>query len=322
MRTGKELILATKEYVKEDKAKSWFHIVVTLIMMGGFLTLTTLPINIFIRIGASIFAGFSIVRMFIIYHDFLHKNILHKNLLATIIMKTYGILVLTPPSIWKRTHDYHHKHNSKLFSASVGSYPVMTKNKFLQATPREKFEYLAVRHPLTILFGYITMFVYGMCIQSFMADRKKHWDALIALSLHAVFIGLALYLSGWVTLVLAILLPSFVSSAIGSYLFYAQHNFPGAIYNSNEDWNYLDAALGSSSYMVMPPVVQWFTCNIGLHHIHHVNAHIPFYRLPEVMKKFPEFQHPHTTSLSPAEIWRCLRLKLWDVEKHRMVGLA
>ncbi len=113
----------------------------------------------------------------------------------------------------------------------------------------------------------------------------------------------------------------FIASAIGSYLFYAQHNFPDVAFNDNAGWTYEKAALESSSYLRTGPIMGWFTGNIGYHHIHHLNHKIPFYRLPEVLRAMPELRSPKTTSLHPAEILRCLRLKVWDVEAQRMVGV-
>jgi omega-6 fatty acid desaturase (delta-12 desaturase) len=321
MRVGRELILATKEFVKEDKLISWIHLVMALVLLTISLAFSFLNINIFLRIICSLLSGFLMVRMFIIYHDFLHRTILQRSYPAKVVMYIYGILILSPPSIWKRTHDYHHKNNSKLFSASIGSYPIMTKSKFLSTTPRERFEYLAVRHPMTILFGYIFMFIYGLCIQSFIANPRLHKDSLLALIIHFSVIGLTLYFGGWLCLVLGIFVPFFISSAMGSYLFYAQHNFPGASFSNNQDWSYISAAMDSSSYMEMNPVMRWFTGNIGYHHIHHVNAHIPFYRLRETMRKIPEFQSAKRTSLSPIAIYHCLNLKVWDPETHQMMGL-
>ena len=113
--------------------------------------------------------------------------------------------------------------------------------------------------------------------------------------------------------------PHFVASAIGCYLFYAQHNFPTVSFTDKAGWTYEKAALTSSSFMRMNGFMAWVTANIGYHHVHHLNARIPFYRLPEVMRALPELQEAKTTSLHPAEIWRCLRLKVWDVAAQRMV---
>jgi omega-6 fatty acid desaturase (delta-12 desaturase) len=133
-------------------------------------------------------------------------------------------------------------------------------------------------------------------------------------------IGVLLTFSlGWQALLLTQLVPHFIACAFGSYMFYAQHNFPDVSFNDAAGWTYEKAAMVSSSFMRTNRIMAWFTGNIGYHHIHHLNARIPFYRLPEVLKKIPELQTPKTTSLNPMEIIRCLRLKVWDVESQRMV---
>jgi omega-6 fatty acid desaturase (delta-12 desaturase) len=267
-----------------------------------------------------VLAGLLMVRMFVIYHDFQHHAILHRSVLADVIMSVYGLLVLVPSSIWKRSHDYHHNHNSKLFSASIGSYPIATKRKFLSMKPGERRMYLFVRHPFTILMGYFTMFIYGMCISSFISSPRKHYDSLVALVLHG-FITYYLFTHyGWQVWLLSLFLPIFIASCIGAYLFYAQHNFPATSFSDKEDWKYEGAALESSSYMKMPAIMHWFLGNIGYHHIHHLNSRIPFYRLPEAMAAIPELQSPRTTSLHPKEIAACFRLKVWDPAAGRMIG--
>lgn len=318
---GRELILATKPFAKEIKWKSWYYSLSTLTILIALFSGIYLLDNIFLRIACSIAAGLTMVRMFVIYHDHQHHTILHRSLPADILFKLYGIFILAPTSIWKRSHDYHHNHNCKLFSASIGSYPVMTKQKFLQSSKAEQRSYLAIRHPLTILFGYLSMFIYGMCVRSFISAPKRHWDSLIALVFHfSISILIFVYL-GWLTWLLAAVVPFMLAFMIGAYLFYAQHNFPGVTFREKDDWCYEEAAMLSSSYMVMNPFWKWVTANIGYHHIHHINSRIPFYRLPEVMASIPQLQEAKTTTLNPIDIVACFRLKVWDSNTQTMVGL-
>ena len=111
-----------------------------------------------------------------------------------------------------------------------------------------------------------------------------------------------------------------VATMAGAYLFYAQHNFPEGKIASRQDWTFSGAALDSSSYMVMGPLMNWLTANIGFHHVHHLNAAIPFYRLPEAMNAIPELQHPSKTSWGAKDVVECFKLKLWDPEQNKMVG--
>ncbi|RYD57133.1 MAG: fatty acid desaturase [Sphingobacteriales bacterium] len=322
MKTGRELILATKPFTQEDRSKSWMHLVSTLLLLATALAGTVWLPYFLPKLVFSILSGLLMVRMFIIYHDFQHHAILHRSVLADVLMSAYGLLVLVPSSIWKRSHDHHHNHNSKLFSASIGSYPIATKEAYLAMPPGERKLYLFIRHPFTIVMGYFTMFMYGMCISSFVSAPRRHADSLLALVLHAVITYLAIRYLGWQGWLLTVFIPMFIASAMGAYLFYAQHNFPGTTFSSKEDWKYEVAALQSSSYMVMNPFMQFMTGNIGYHHIHHLNSRIPFYRLPEVMDAIPELQAAKTTSLKPKEIMACFRLKVWDPEKNRMIGLS
>jgi omega-6 fatty acid desaturase (delta-12 desaturase) len=321
MLCGKELILATKPFAKEIRSKSWLYTITTLAAVAMTLAGTVFIPWLIPRIISSILAGLLLVRMFIIYHDHQHHSILTKSHAANAIMTFVGMYMLAPTSIWKRSHDHHHNHNSKLFSASIGSFPIATRKKYLSMSGVERFGYLTIRHPLTIALGYIFMFIIGMCLASFISNPRKHVDSLIALILHISVSVLIFITLGWVTWFLLFVLPFLISFGLGSYLFYAQHNFPGVVFRDNKEWAYDRAAIESSSFMVMNPVMAWFTGNIGYHHIHHLNSKIPFYRLPEVMKHFPELQQCKKTSLSFKAIWSCLRLKIWDPERQQLISL-
>ncbi len=321
MRTGQELIIATKQYAKDFSAKSWWCILST-----GFLLLVAVAGAIWnfldiAKVACSLLAGLLILRFFVIYHDQQHHAILPRSRLAEGLMRVFGILSLSPSSIWRSSHNHHHNHNSKLRGSNIGSFPIMTKDQYLKSSTGERIKYLFMRHPLTILGGYFFVFFYGMCVNPFRNDPKGHLDCLIAVVLHLAIGATLLIFGGWQALLLAQTIPHLVASAIGSYLFYAQHNFPTVSFNDKAGWTYEKAALESSSFLKTNPIMAWFTANIGYHHIHHLNARIPFYRLPEVLRAMPELQTPRTTSLHPLDIIRCLRLKVWDVEAQRMISL-
>ena len=321
MKEETALIMATKPFAQENRANSWLLTLSTFIVVLLFHSLVFWSDTLILQLLFSILSGLSLVRFFVIYHDFMHESILRKSSLADLLFIVFGLYVLIPKSIWKRSHDHHHNHNSKLYGSSIGSFPIVTKKKFQTLSSTEKRIYLFIRHPLSILFSYLFAFIFGTCIRSFIASPTRHWDSLIALVLHyGLIIGLFLTI-GWQLTVLGFLLPIVIAHALGSYLFYAQHNFPGVTFEDKNGWTYIKAALQSSSYMKMNPVMKWFTANIGYHHIHHVNARIPFYRLPEAYQKLPELQNAKETSLSPIEIFRCFQLKVWDTEKRKMVGV-
>jgi omega-6 fatty acid desaturase (delta-12 desaturase) len=321
MRTGKELILATRPYAADFAAKSWWCVLSTAFMLAAAVAGTLWNFHPVGKVICSGLAGLLMLRLFVIYHDQQHHAILTKSRLAEHFMRVFGILSLSPSSIWRASHNYHHKHNSKLRSAHIGSYPIMTSAQYLKSSKSERLQYLFLRHPLTILFGYVFVFLYGMCIYPFFNSPREHYDCLIATVVHLTLAVTLTFFFGWPALLLTLIIPHLIASAIGSYLFYAQHNFPGVSFYDRAGWAYEKAALESSSFLETGPVMSWFTANIGYHHIHHLNARVPFYRLPEVLKAIPELAKPKTTSLRMVDIIRCLRLKVWDVEAQQMTCL-
>lgn len=311
----------TKAFAKDHPLKSWWCILSTTIFLGSAMAGTLPGLPLALRIACSGLAGLLTVRMFVIYHDQQHRAILPKSPVAELYMRLFGIWVLCPSSIWRCSHDYHHTHNSKLRSAHIGSYPIMTKEQFAKTPGADRFKYLFMRHPLTMLFGYLFVFLLGMVIYPFINSPRKHYDCLLALVLHLALGAALVMMFGWLALALTFAVPIFIACALGAYLFYAQHNFPGVTFKDKAGWTYEGAALESSSYLKTNPVMAWFTGNIGYHHIHHLNHRIPFYRLPETFRAIPELQEVKTTTLHPMEIFRCLRLKVWCVETQRMVGV-
>ncbi len=319
-RDGQDLLQATKPFAQEDRRRSWFHFIETVTAYAGALVLTTLPMPWPLRLLASALAALVTARMFMLYHDHQHGALLRGSKLADAYMSVFGLYCLNPPGIWKRSHNYHHKHNAKILGASIGSFPVMTTKNWREATPSLRRKYALSRHPLTIVFGYLTIFLFGMCLKSFLTDPRRHWDSALALALHAGLIVLVGLTAGWDIVLFTILLPLVLTHIIGAYLFYVQHNFPGVELKERRQWTYTGAALRSSSYFEMSPVMHWFTGNIGYHHVHHLNPRIPFYRLPEAMAAIPELQSPGRTSWHPRAILAALKLKLWDPERNAMVG--
>lgn len=322
VRSEKEILVASKAFVGENKARSWYEFLITILLIGGLLSLCFYrQVPVVVRTGASVICGLLYVRLFVIYHDFRHRAILLDSWIADVMMKAVGMFVLAPEQIWTRSHEHHHNNNSKLTMSGIGSYPTVSKNRFLGLTPAQRRLYLINRHPLTIIFGYFTLFIYWLNLKSFMESPRKHIDSLLTLVAHVGIGATIWYFLGFEVYVLTWFLPIFIMSGIGAYLFYCQHNFPKARFRENHDWTYTNAALSSTSFMVMSPVMHWFTANIGYHHVHHINSRIPFYRLKEAMNSMPELNGVSTTSWNPVEIWRCFRLKMWDDESGRMITL-
>ena len=154
MRTEKELILASKQFTGDNKVRSWYEILITIALIAALVTagfFTQIP---FLgRLAGSIICGLLYVRLFVICHDYRHRAILLNSTPAKFLMKLVGVYVLAPEAIWLRSHEHHHNNNSKLTMSGIGSYPTISKSRFLSLTKGQRRLYLINRHPLTVIFG-------------------------------------------------------------------------------------------------------------------------------------------------------------------------
>jgi omega-6 fatty acid desaturase (delta-12 desaturase) len=317
---NKELIDATRPFACEQRAKSYAA-------LGGALALGAVLAGAAFfapwwpaRLAASVGEGLVIVRLFIVYHDYMHGAVLRDSRLAWAFFHVFGLAILVPPRIWRQSHNYHHAHTAQIVGSGIGSFPMVTTSMWKRMSKRARFRYRAARHPITIAAGYLTIFMFGMCFLSFVRSPRKFWDSGLSLLVNWSLTAVLATTLGPAAALLGYVLPLAVACSLGAYLFYAQHNFPDVDVKPREQWSYVGAALASSSYMPMNPWLQWVTGNIGFHHVHHLNPSIPFYRLPEAMRAIPELQQPGQTTLALRDVLACLSRHLWDTERARLVG--
>jgi len=319
LRSGKELFDATRPFASEEIATSWWHLLSTLSLVLAALTGAALAARWPARAALSLVGALLMARLFILYHDHLHGAILRRSPLARALFFVYGLLALTPASSWRYSHNFHHGHMGKIEGSETGSFPLMTTTMWRRASRGQRFAYRVSRHPLTILLGYGTIFAFSITLLAFLRQPRQRLDSLAALAAHGTLIATLIVYGGIDVAFFALLLPMTVASALGGYLFFAQHTCPGLRILPETEWSYYAAPLASASYLRMGRVMRWLTGNIGYHHVHHLNPHIPFYRLPEAMEAIPELQQPVVTTLRLRDIVGCFRLNLWDAERDRLV---
>ncbi|MHC5010802.1 MAG: fatty acid desaturase family protein [Planctomycetota bacterium] len=319
-RSGRELMVATRPFARESRPLSWWHLCSTFAVLGGSALVAAAAPWWPVRVIASVVMGLTMVRAFIQFHDLHHGAIFRGSPAATGILNLYGLLLLTPPRVWRETHNYHHAHTAKTEGPQRGTYTLLTTDQWRDTKPLDRVRYRVERHPLTVLCGYFTVFILSFGLIPFFRNPRRFWDSGLSVLLHGSITAALILFGGPATYFFAFLLPFVIAGASGAYLFYAQHNFEGMTVPSKREWNHTRASLEASSYLKLGPVMRWFTGNIGYHHVHHLNPRIPFYRLPAAMAGTPELQHPVVTTLSPRTIVSSFRLKLWDPERGRMVG--
>lgn len=319
-RLGREVFQATRPFAKENRRESWWHLFSTFGVLLASGTLAALPTLLPLRVLASIVMALTLVRGFILVHDLHHGAIFQESRIANLILKAYGLVLVTPTRIWRSSHNYHHAHTASSDCKSHGAFAVWTVERWQAATRLQRAAHAIERHPLTILFGYVTVFFISFGVIPFARNPRRHLDSAIGMVAH-LGLGVSIYLlAGPVALVFAFLVPFGIAGAVGAYLFYVQHAFEGVEVRARANWSHAEASLLGSSYIESGPIFRWFTGNIGFHHVHHLNPKIPFYRLPSAMAAIPELQSPTTVRLSLRTIRRSFQLKLWDPSRGTMVG--
>jgi omega-6 fatty acid desaturase (delta-12 desaturase) len=267
-------------------------------------------------------AGFR-VRLFIIQHDCGHQSFFRSRWANDLVGFIGGLITLTPYRYWKRSHALHHANSGSLTERGYGDVETWTVDEYLAKNRWWRLGYRVYRHPLVLFFfGAIFLFVirhrFTMGVpRSWTRERRGiHASNLAILAV----LALAWWTIGLSTFLLIEAPVVVFASVIGAWLFYVQHQFEHAYWQPRASWDFSRAALEGSSYYRLPAVLQWFTGNIGFHHIHHLNSRIPNYHLPACYAAEPSFRQAVTFGFW--ESLRCTRLKLWDERGQRMVSFA
>jgi acyl-lipid omega-6 desaturase (Delta-12 desaturase) len=311
-------VRALNQFREVSAARSWRLLAATVLLelacQLAILAIEPWPL----KIPTVLLAALVNTRLFIFYHDYLHGSLLRDSVPARWLMTAVGGYLLTVPSVWRYAHDHHHQHNGKLSGWFIGEFPLVDCETWASMPPKSQRLYKIARHPLTVVFGYLFLLIARHSISAVVANPKRDWPALVALGVHLALTAGLWAAVGWEVAVFNVVLPLAITGAIGSTLFYVQHNSPRVLYRGGKDWNYHYAALHSTTMLDMPAIMHWFTGNIGYHHVHHMNHLVPFYRLPEAMAAIPDLQHP--VRLHLRDIPRCFAVDLWDSARSRMVS--
>ena len=259
------------------------------------------------------------VRTFIIFHDCGHQSFFKSRRANDIWGYITGTIVFTPYRFWHWEHRIHHSTTGDLDGRAEGDVWTMTVKEYEESPWKTRLLYRLVRNPF-ILFTFSPMFLFVVW-QRFSTKKASRKDRLSVLWTNiglACMIGLGCYLLGWQKYLILQLGVSFIANSAGIWIFYVQHQFEDVYWARNEEWNFAAAALEGSSFYKLPKILQWFSGNIGFHHIHHLSSRIPNYRLEECHNAEPLFQEvPEMTLISSLS---CLKYRLHDEENERLVS--
>jgi omega-6 fatty acid desaturase (delta-12 desaturase) len=262
-------------------------------------------------------AGF-LVRVYIVFHDCAHGSFLPWGKANDWLGAACGLIVFTPYQSWRHQHAVHHATSGDLDRRGVGDVPTLTVAEYEALSWQRQLGYRLFRNPI-VMFGLGP--IWAMILLPRFVSRSERprirrsvWRTNVAL---AIAIGLLCWLFGWESFLLVEMPSALLAGSIGVWLFYVQHQYEHAYWRNSESWNYDDAALKGSSYLKLPSMLQFFTGNIGLHHVHHLSTRIPNYNLQPAHDAYPVLRQVPAMSLWDG--MRCMKLKLWDEERQRLV---
>lgn len=267
--------------------------------------------------------GLFLVRLFAIQHDCGHAAFFRNRALSDWVGRAIGVLTLTPYDVWRRTHAAHHSAAGNLDHRGMGDVTTLTVAEYRALPLWRRVGYRTYRHPLT-MFGigpFYLFFLRNRLPLGLMRAGAKYWVSAMGTNagIAALVVGIGYF--GGLDVLLFVFLPTvLVAASIGVWLFYVQHQFEDTSWDRNPDWQLQEAALHGSSHYVLPGPLRWLTANIGMHHVHHLQSRVPFYRLPEILR-----DHPHlaqTQRLTLRESLGCVHRHLWDEESRRLVSFA
>ncbi|MDP8943126.1 MAG: fatty acid desaturase [Actinomycetota bacterium] len=314
---------ALAPYARPDLGRSLLDVVTSVVPYLGLSVLMYLALDrsFLVALAIAIPAAGFLLRTYMVFHDCTHGSFLPSKRANAWLGVGLGLLVYSSFQGWRHSHAVHHATSGDLDRRGVGDVPMLTVAEYHGRPWWRRLGYRLFRNPL-VMFGIGP--IYSLLVQPRLVSRSARpriRRSVIGTNVVLALVVAALcWLLGWREF-LAVQAPTvMLAGSVGVWLFYVQHQFEGAYWESAGDWSYADAALRGSSHLRLPKVLQFFTANIGLHHVHHLNARIPNYHLQRAHDDIPIFHEVPTLSL-----WdglRAVRLKLWDEDRRRLVTFA
>jgi omega-6 fatty acid desaturase (delta-12 desaturase) len=310
-----------KSYQTPEMVKSIWQIINTFIPYVGLWVLInySLSISYWLTAGLIILAAGFLVRLFIIFHDCGHGSFFKSQNANKALGMFLGILAFTPYYKWHNEHMQHHATVGNLDKRGVGDIWTMTIEEYLASSKWLRLRYRLYRNPL-IMFGIgsLYIFVFKNRFTNKESDKKEKLNVYFTnAALLAIFVVMSLLIGFWKFLIIQLAIV-YLAAMAGLWLFYLQHQYEEVTWVRSKEWNYLNIALEGSSFVRFPKILQWFSGNIGFHHIHHINARIPNYKLEKCYNENPIFKEVEPVTFMKS--LKTLKLRLWDEKLQRLVG--
>ena len=311
------------KYNFPDTFKSWWQIINSVVPYLALwaIMIWSLNISYWLTLLLSVVAAGFLVRIFIIFHDCGHGSFFKSKRLNRLVGIITGLMAFTPYHKWHHDHKEHHATVGNLDKRGTGDVTTLTTDEFLNYSKWNRFKYHLYRHPIFLLgIAPFLVFVFLNRLPAKYMNRKERLYLHLTNLALITAIALIMLAFGWKAYLLIQLPVIYIASVHGVWLFYVQHQYENVIWTHTKDWDYKVMALEGSSYFKLPIVLQWFTGNIGFHHIHHLSPRIPNYKLQLCYKENPLFQ-----SVQPITFFsslKSLKLRLWDENRKKLIGFS
>ena len=323
MTQGSDWRKVVAKYNFPDNQKSIWQLINSIVPFIGIWILMyySLQWSYWITLGLSILASGFMVRIFIIFHDCGHKSFFKSAKWNEGVGFVTGLFSFTPYHKWHRSHNKHHATVGNLDKRGTGDVMTLTVREFEQSSKGKKLFYKLYRHPLIMLgIGAPYLFILQNRFYPKKGLKREKINVIVTnLTLLVLMTGLGL-LVGFKELFLIEFPIIVISSIAGTWLFYVQHQYEGVRWYRNEHWEFEEIALYGSSFYKLPRIIQWFTGNIGFHHVHHLGSKIPNYKLQKCHQENEIFQKVKPVTLRDS--MKSLKLRLWDEEVGELVGFG
>jgi acyl-lipid omega-6 desaturase (Delta-12 desaturase) len=313
------------QYREPSHRRSLFELAASLAPFIGIWALAWLSLSVspFLAFGLAALNGFFLVRIFAIQHDCGHGAYFRNRHLSDWTGRALGVLTLTPYDVWRRAHSIHHSASGNLDKRGIGDIDTLTVAEYRARSPLGRLNYRLYRHPL-VLFGLGPTYMFVLKNRlpfGLMRSGWLFWASAMGTNAALALLLCAMIWFGGLAPVFLIFLPTtLVAASLGMWLFYVQHQFEETHWDGEPDWMMHDAALHGSSHYDLPPILRWFSANLGIHHVHHLYSRIPFYRLPEVLRDHAVLADSQRLTLR--ESFGSVRLHLWDENTRRLLSFA
>lgn len=314
-----------KEYARPNRRKAIWQLINTIVPYFALWALMIYSIqqgySYWLTLALIVLASGLFARTFIFFHDCGHGSFFASRQANTVLGYITGILTFTPYEDWRHAHAVHHATAGDLDRRGVGDVWTMTASEYLGASKLKRFIYRVYRNPF-IMFGIgpTAIFLFAQRLPHKGAGKRERQSVWITNAAILAILILAHITIGLRTYILIQFPIMLIAGAAGVWLFYVQHQYEGVYWARHEAWDPIRSALEGSSFYKLPKVLQWFTGNIGLHHIHHLRPGVPNYHLPQCYDEIPAMQA--VTPVTLRSSLKSIGLKLWDEERGEMIGFG